>query len=134
MLVVTFAVSGRGNCATVADTPFVYARTEAGSFVLPARCPHRGGPLNLAALPRGGARVVCPWHERATSVTRMLRTGIPAVRRGDVVTAVFPERPDTVHHLEHRPMSEDLTRGSQPRPAHPNPLNTPTTTTSGAAR
>ncbi|MET0763898.1 MAG: Rieske 2Fe-2S domain-containing protein [Blastococcus sp.] len=134
MLVVTFAVSGGGNCAIVGDAPYVYARTEAGSFVLPARCLHRGGPLNLAGLPGGSTRVVCPWHDRATSVTRLVRKGIPAVRRGDVVTAVFPEGPDTAHHLEHRPMSRELIHGRRPRTADRFPLDTPTITTSGAAR
>jgi nitrite reductase (NADH) small subunit len=89
----------------------VYARTEVGSFVLPARCPHRGGPLNLATVAPDRARLVCPWHGRATSFTKSLRSGTPAVRRGDTVTAVFPCRADSPYALEHRPSSPDLRRG-----------------------
>jgi nitrite reductase (NADH) small subunit len=110
MLVLSLAVSGTGNCATVAGTPYVYARTELGSFVLPARCPHRGGPLHLAALEPGRARLVCPWHERATSVSRSLKAGIPAVRRGEVVTVVFPHDADAAYQVEHLPLSAELSR------------------------
>jgi nitrite reductase/ring-hydroxylating ferredoxin subunit len=106
--VVTFRVSGRHNCATVDGVPYMYARTELGSFVLPVRCPHRGGPLNLATLRPGETRLVCPWHERSTSVTKALRRGIPAVRRGDYVTTVLPAPDDAEYELGHRPVSPEL--------------------------
>lgn len=109
MPVVTFAVEGRGNCVVLGDTPYVYARTKLGSFVLSARCPHRGGPLHLAEFEPGGNRLICPWHERATSVTKALKAGIPAVRRGDRVTAVFPDD-GTPHAIEYRPLSAALSR------------------------
>ena len=111
MHVVTFATEGSGNCVRVQDLAFVYARTEHGEFVLPARCPHRGGPLHLAAFEAGGSRLVCPWHGRATSVSRHLKAGIPAVRRGTVVTAVLPGSLDAPCSVEHVPMSADLSRG-----------------------
>lgn len=110
MPVLTFAAEGAGNCVVVGDSPYVFARTAKGSFVLPARCPHRGGPLHLATFD-GGGRLICPWHERATSVTRALRAGIPAVRRGRVVTAVFPGPADLGHTVGYRPMSPCLTSG-----------------------
>jgi len=111
MPVLTFAAEGVGNCVTVRDTPYVFARTRVGSFMLPARCPHRGGPLHLAVMEDGGSRLICPWHERATSVSRALKAGVPAVRRGRVVTAVFPGPDDGEHTVEYRPMSPSLTRG-----------------------
>lgn len=110
MLVLSFAASGGHNCASVGGTPFVYAQTDAGSFLMPAQCSHRGGPLHLATLDQEGGRLVCPWHGRSTSVSKALATAIPAVRRGNVVTAVFPEPPGTAYALEHRPMSAELTR------------------------
>ena len=55
MLVLTFAVEGVGNCAEVGGIPYVFARTTLGSFVFPAQCGHRGGPLHLAMLD-GSAR------------------------------------------------------------------------------
>jgi nitrite reductase (NADH) small subunit len=108
MLVLTFAASGKNNCVTVAGTPFIYARTELGSFVMRALCPHRGGPLHLARFEPGRARLICPWHERATSMSKALRSGIPAARRGNTVTAVFPHPADCPHGVEHRPVSPEL--------------------------
>lgn len=111
MPVVTFAVTGRDNCVSIGSAFYVYARTELGPLVLPARCPHRGGPLNLAEFEPGRSRLICPWHGRATSVTKALRAGIPAVRRGNQVTAVFPDAAGPDYSLEHRPLSRSLTRG-----------------------
>ncbi len=101
-------MAGPGNCAVVGDRSFVWARTARGSFVLPARCPHRGGPLHLARLSADGGRLLCPWHGSATSLSRLLKTGVPAVRRGEEVTAVLPDAGDTPYSLEHRPLSRDL--------------------------
>ena len=108
MLVLSFAVEGTGNCVEVDGMPYVYARTARGSFVLPARCAHRGGPLHLAALDDAGGRMVCPWHEQVTSATRLIKRGMPAVRRGNKVTAVFPVAGDTAASTSHRPLSPDL--------------------------
>jgi nitrite reductase (NADH) small subunit len=104
---VTFSVAGRGNCAVVDGQPYVYARTSQGSFVMRARCGHRGGPLHLATLDTQADRLVCPWHERGTSL-QWLRQQIPAVRRGEVVTAVLPGPPGAEVGTGHRPLSADL--------------------------
>jgi hypothetical protein len=109
MPVLNFAAEGAGNCVEVAGVPYVYARTAKGSFVLPAQCPHRGGPLHLATLDDAG-RAVCPWHGGVTSTTRLTKKGVPAVRRGNLVTAVFPEPADTETAIGYRPMSPDLCR------------------------
>lgn len=110
MLVLSFAVEGAGNCAEIDGMPYVYARTALGAFVSPARCAHRGGPLHLATIAPGGTRMVCPWHEQATSTTRLIRKGIPAVRSGGRVTAVFPDRANALVRTGHRPLSPDLSR------------------------
>ncbi|GAA0470262.1 Rieske (2Fe-2S) protein [Streptomyces sp. NPDC046215] len=103
----SFSVAGRENCAEIAGTPYVYARTSEGSFVMRATCPHRGGPLHLATLEPEGNRLVCPWHTRKTSMSRM-RQEIPAVRSGDTVTAVFPGTAEADVRLSYRPLSVDL--------------------------
>lgn len=116
MLVVTFSVAGAGNCVDVAGTPYVYARTgrdgsdgsdNSDGFVMGARCPHRGGPLHLASVSEDGARLVCPWHGGRVSPAR-LRRQVPAVRRGDMVTAVFAVPADTETSVRHVPVSDDL--------------------------
>lgn len=111
MLVVTVSTSGRGNCAQVGGADYVYVDAPMGSFVLPATCPHRGGPLHLAQVEPGRARLVCPWHGRATSVTAAARRGIPAVRRRDEVTIVFPDDKGSEYSLRHLPLSADLSSG-----------------------
>lgn len=110
MLAVTFGVGGKRNCVVVAGRPYVFVRSERGAFVLPAGCPHRGGPLHLGEFTPDGARLVCPWHGRASSISRFLRNGVPAVRRGDIVTAVFDVGSDTGYSLERRPLSDSLCR------------------------
>jgi hypothetical protein len=120
MPVVTFAVSGAGNCVVVDGDPLVYATVDGRGFVMRARCPHRGGPLHLSTPTADGAYLVCPWHERKTSVAR-LRAQIPAVRRGDRVAAVIadaaapgaaprPPGPDDPISVEYRPLSPELAR------------------------
>ncbi|HEY3611968.1 MAG TPA: Rieske 2Fe-2S domain-containing protein [Pseudonocardiaceae bacterium] len=104
----SFAVEGTGNSVDVGGVPYVYARTPRGSFVLPARCAHRGGPLHLATVDETGALLVCPWHERTTSANRLIRRSVPAVRAGNTVTAVFPVPADTEVVTRHRPVSPDL--------------------------
>jgi hypothetical protein len=101
-------MAGLGNCVVIDDQPFVYASTRLGAFVLPARCRHRGGPLHLGRLESREQRLVCPWHERRSSVARCLRAGIPSVRHGGRVTAVFPYAAGTSYSLQHRPLSPDL--------------------------
>jgi hypothetical protein len=116
MLVLTFRVGDRHNCVTVAGTPYVFARTVLGSFVLRARCAHRGGPLHLSQVDAARTRLICPWHGRGTSMTPLLRgRGVPVVRRGDRVTAVFAVPADTPHELGYRPLSPDL-RATPPAP------------------
>jgi nitrite reductase (NADH) small subunit len=108
VLVLTFNADGRDNSVTVAGVTYVFARAYCGEFVMPARCAHRGGPLHLARFQPGTTRLVCPWHGRATSVTRALKAGIPAVRRGNSVTVVLPYDEGTEYTLQHRPLSPDL--------------------------
>ncbi|MFD9815721.1 Rieske 2Fe-2S domain-containing protein [Streptomyces sp. NPDC059080] len=107
MLVLTFAATGRGNCVEVDGTPYVYVRTASGSFVMRADCPHRGGPLHLAAEGPEGKSLICPWHERRTATVRM-RQRIPAVRTGRTVRAVLPHPPQAEVSHQHRPLSPAL--------------------------
>ncbi|WP_223735354.1 Rieske 2Fe-2S domain-containing protein [Streptomyces purpurogeneiscleroticus] len=103
----TLAVSGRENCVAVDGVPYVYVRATAGSFVMRADCPHRGGPLHLATEAPGGKYLICPWHERRASVAR-LRREIPAVRTGRSVRAVLPHSSNAPVTWQHRPLSRDL--------------------------
>lgn len=117
MLVVKFSASGARNCVEGPNGAYVYAQTAQGSFVMPATCPHRGGPLHLAELTPDGKRLSCPWHSGKSSLARMRRQ-VPAVRNGNVITAVLPEPEDADVSLTHRPMSADLAAAAD---RYPNP-------------
>lgn len=115
MLVVRFPAAGAGSCVEAAGAAYVYARTAEGSFVMPALCPHRGGPLNLAELTPQGDRLVCPWHSGRTSLAR-LRRQVPSVRNGNTVTAVLAVPPGTDVERGYRSLSAAL-RAGEPAPA-----------------
>lgn len=105
-------MSGARSCVEAAGAAYVYASTAHGSFVMPALCPHRGGPLNLAELTPEGDRLVCPWHSGKTSLAR-LRRQVPSVRNGNVVTAILAAASDTDVELRYRPLSAVLSAGGQ---------------------
>jgi nitrite reductase (NADH) small subunit len=107
---VTFPAGGAGNCVETGSGAYVYAQTRHGEFVMPATCPHRGGPLHLAEFAGDSPRLVCPWHGHSSYVARWLHQGIPAVRRGNTVTAVLPADAGAGYRRTHRPLSADLAR------------------------
>jgi hypothetical protein len=131
MPVVTFSVEGTRNCAVIGGTPYVYATVQGKGFVMRATCPHRDGPLHLAAVSSDAVRLVCPWHESKISVAR-LRTEIPAIRVGDQVTAVFPDRhlaPDHRHAKPADRCAEPLAESTaEPTAEPPTELTTVPTT------
>ncbi len=59
--------------------------------LVPARCPHRGGPLHLATVEHGahGAVLVCPWHGTSLPFRALLRRAVATVRSGDIVHGVI---------------------------------------------
>lgn len=107
MLVVRFPATGARSCVEAAGAAYVYVRTAQGSFVMPALCQHRGGPLNLAELTPEGNRLICPWHSGKTSLAR-LRRQVPSVRSGNAVTAILTAPPDTDIEFRYRPLSAVL--------------------------
>ncbi|HEX2692401.1 MAG TPA: Rieske 2Fe-2S domain-containing protein [Kofleriaceae bacterium] len=70
----------------------LYLFLEASDSVLvPARCPHRGGPLHLATMEHGaqGAVLVCPWHGTNVPLRALVRRAVATVQSGDRVRAVL---------------------------------------------
>jgi len=59
--------------------------------LVPARCPHRGGPLHLATVENGanGAVLVCPWHGTSLPFRALKRRAVATVRSGDIVHGVI---------------------------------------------
>lgn len=59
--------------------------------LVPARCPHRGGPLHFATLEdrAQGKVLVCPWHGTPVPLRALKRRAVAAVQSGDSVRAVI---------------------------------------------
>ena len=70
----------------------LYMFLDAGDPALvPARCPHRGGPLHLAAVTQGaqGTVLVCPWHGTQIPLRALKRRAVATVQSGNRVRAVI---------------------------------------------
>lgn len=67
--------------------------TEPGAApaLVPARCPHRGGPLHFAAVEQraSGAVLICPWHGSAVPLRALRRRAVAMVQSGHQVRAVI---------------------------------------------
>ena len=63
-------------------------------FLVPDKCPHRGGPLSLGARSADQKRLVCPWHGSRIACAWLRRQSMPIVRRGTEITAYLPDPED----------------------------------------
>jgi nitrite reductase (NADH) small subunit len=61
-------------------------------YVLPSRCPHRGGPLHLGTIDPTGKSLICPWHDNTVSVRWLCTHALPLVKRqGGPWTVIAPD-------------------------------------------
>jgi nitrite reductase (NADH) small subunit len=77
-----------GNAVEAGDDLYVMLSLAGNEPVMvPATCPHRGGPLHLAELGerRGQAVLICPWHGTAVPVRALYRRQLPLVRTGTMI-------------------------------------------------
>jgi nitrite reductase (NADH) small subunit len=87
-MVIHFDESEANFVATDAGNYFLW-RDELGvAYMLPADCPHRGGPLWLGTLDDG--RIRCPWHESLVSQRSLERRALPTVVNRTNVTTIAP--------------------------------------------
>lgn len=93
MAVLTFDPA-RGNFIEAeGQASWFMATFEDGrTYVVPDRCPHRGGPLRLGTTDTAGQAVSCPWHDNAVSVRWLRKQALPLIRRqGGSWTVIVPE-------------------------------------------
>ena len=72
--------------------------------LVPARCPHRGGPLHFATREERaqGTVLVCPWHRTPVPLRALKRRAVATVQSGARVCAVIDapaEAPLAVRHI-----------------------------------
>jgi nitrite reductase (NADH) small subunit len=74
--------------------------------LVPARCPHRGGPLHFAALEQRaqGAVLVCPWHDTPIPLRALRRRAAATVQSGTRVRAVIDAPADAPLAVRHIPI------------------------------
>lgn len=73
---------------------FLVENKKGYRFVVPAICPHRGGPLYMGTMDDGGTCIRCPWHNLNTPINSLTRRALPSVRIGKQWTVRIPSQCD----------------------------------------
>ena len=71
---------------------FVYTAASGARWLVPADCPHRGGPLNFGTVEPDRHVVRCPWHKMLCSERTLINRSVPAVRVCAQWSAILPEK------------------------------------------
>ncbi len=95
MLVVEFD-SEEHNYLIVQEVPYFLLRISPHEcLVTRAKCPHRGGPLNLGKWDCLTNSLTCPWHGMCLTKMALESRSVPSVRSENMITAIFPLPEDT---------------------------------------
>lgn len=65
--------------------------TNCRTILLPAECPHRGGPLQYGEQVDNGDSIICPWHENKLKVCNLAKQSLCIVRVKNELKFVIPE-------------------------------------------
>jgi nitrite reductase/ring-hydroxylating ferredoxin subunit len=69
---------------------FMLLRTESGELeAVPAKCPHRGGPLHLGSYDAQKQCIRCPWHQSDVKLSTLRARALPLVSARGVTTVVL---------------------------------------------
>lgn len=93
------------NAVEVGEELFMFLDDEDAGLV-PARCPHRGGPLHVATVEEGGkgAALVCPWHESRIPLRALQARAVATVQSGSAVRAVIDAPAGARINVRHLPV------------------------------
>ncbi|OCH38078.1 Rieske 2Fe-2S domain-containing protein [Aliivibrio fischeri] len=64
-------------------------------WVVPSKCPHRGGPLHLGKQCKVTGASICPWHDNRVGLHCVKKQALSLVKSGDDISIVLP---DGVYH------------------------------------
>lgn len=49
-------------------------------YVIPDKCPHRGGPLSLGIICHENQTLKCPWHDNSFKIECLMKKNITSIR------------------------------------------------------
>jgi nitrite reductase (NADH) small subunit len=72
------------------DRAFMLLPDRSGVIhAVPAKCPHRGGPLHLGEFDAGRTCIRCPWHQGNVKISALTKQELPLVSARGVTTVVL---------------------------------------------
>lgn len=66
---------------------FIFHKKEQ-PMIIPALCPHRGGPLHLGDAENDGEHITCPWHDTKFKINHLSCKKLPTLKVGNQLTIV----------------------------------------------
>jgi nitrite reductase (NADH) small subunit len=79
------------NQIKVGENHFFIKRDDLQTLAIPAKCPHRGGPLQYGKQSDDNKFIVCPWHENKLKVCHLTRQSLCTVKVMDKLKFLVPK-------------------------------------------
>ena len=65
---------------SIKNERYFFVSIDQKRYVIPDRCPHKGGPLSLGMICSKKETIQCPWHENNFKLSTLIKKAIPAIR------------------------------------------------------
>jgi nitrite reductase/ring-hydroxylating ferredoxin subunit len=72
--------SHNNNYVMFGDERFFLLRLYQKAYIIPDKCPHRGGPLSLGIKCLINGTIQCPWHDSLIKASVLIKRSRPVVR------------------------------------------------------
>ena len=73
-------VSQKNQYVIYSDERFFLSKLSDKNYLIPDKCPHRGGPLSLGSFCKKTGGIECPWHNSVIKPVTLIKRSIPAIR------------------------------------------------------
>lgn len=73
----------RNKYVSINHERYFFVSLEKKRYVIPDKCPHKGGPLSLGMVCKKRGIIQCPWHDNNFKLSLLVKKAIPAVRVHD---------------------------------------------------
>jgi nitrite reductase/ring-hydroxylating ferredoxin subunit len=65
---------------SINEERYFFVSFDQKRYVIPDRCPHKGGPLSLGMVCKEKDTIKCPWHDNNFKLLLLIKKAIPGVR------------------------------------------------------